>query len=129
MYDTGNVSDANERVVTSLTKGLSGRLFADKGYISKDLFAKLWQQGLQLVTNIRKNMQNKLMDLQTKLLLRKRFIIETINDHLKNNEQIEHSRHRSPTNFTVNLLAGLIAYQLQPKKPSIRVPKVLQLGA
>lgn len=125
----GNVSDANEHVVTGLTKDLTGKLFADKGYISKNLFAKLWQQGLQLVTNIRKNMQNKLLDYQAKLLLRKRFIIETINDHLKNNEQIEHTRHRSFANFTVNVLAGLIAYQLQPKKPSIRVPKVLLLGA
>ncbi|QQS19951.1 hypothetical protein IPL85_00605 [Candidatus Saccharibacteria bacterium] len=67
--------------------------------------------------------------IQAKLLLRKRFIIETINDHLKNNEQIEHTRHRSFANFTVNVIVGLIAYQLQPKKPSIRVPKVILLGA
>lgn len=67
------------------------------------------------------------MPLWDKLMLRKRFIIETVNDHLKNNEQIEHSLHRSITNFSVNLLNGLIAYQLQPKKPHIRVPKVLLL--
>ncbi len=123
----GNVSDANKSVVSGLAKGLRGKLFGDKGYVSKDLFEQLWQQGLQLITTVRSNMKQRLLLLQDKLLLRKRFIIETVNDHLKNNEQIEHSRHRSFTNFSVNLLAGLIAYQLQPKKPSIRMPKVLLL--
>ena len=125
----GNVSDANKSVVTGLAKGLRGKLFGDKGYLSKDIFEQLWGQGLQLITNIRSNMKQRLLPLWDKLMLRKRFIIETVNDHLKNNEQIEHSRHRSFTNFSVNLLAGLIAYQLQPKKPSIRLPKVLLLGA
>lgn len=123
----GNVSDTNKTVVTGLTKGLQGKLFGDKGYLSKELFAQLWEQGLHLITNIRRNMKQQLMPLWDKLMLRKRFIIETVNDHLKNNEQIEHSRHRSITNFSVNLLTGLIAYQLQPKKPHIRVPKVLSL--
>lgn len=124
-----NVWDANKAVVTGLTKGLSGKLFGDKGYLSKEVFEQHWSQGLQLVTNIRKNMKQRLLPLWDKLMLRKRFIIETVNDHLKNNEQIEHNRHRSVTNFSVNLLAGLVAYQLQPKKPQIRVPKVLLLGA
>ena len=125
----GNVSDTNKSVVTGLANGLRGKLFGDKGYLSKEVFEELWKQGLQLVTNIRSNMKQRLLPLWDKLMLRKRFIIETVNDHLKNNEQIEHSRHRSFTNFSVNLLAGLIAYQLQPKKPSIRLPKVLLLGA
>lgn len=125
----GNVSDANKAVVSGLTNGLKGKLFGDKGYLSKEVFEQLWQQGLQLVTNIRRNMKQRLLPLWDKLMLRKRFIIETVNDHLKNNEQIEHSRHRSFANFSVNLLAGLIAYQLQPKKPQIRVPKVLLLEA
>ena len=124
----GNVSDANKSVVTGLTRHLQGALFGDKGYLSKELFEQLWSQGLRLVTNIRSNMKQRLLPLWEKLMLRKRFIIETVNDHLKNNEQIEHSRHRSLTNFSVNLLAGLIAYQLQPKKPHIRVPEVLLLG-
>lgn len=123
----GNVSDANKAVVTGLARGLHGKLFGDKGYLSKDVFEQLWHQGLQLVTNIRRNMKQRLLPLWDELLLRKRFIIETVSDHLKNNEQIEHSRHRSFANFSVNLLAGLIAYQLQPKKPQIRVPKVLLL--
>jgi hypothetical protein len=76
-------------------------------------------QGLHLITKLRKRMRNRLLDLSDKLLLRKRAIIETINDQLKNICQIEHSRHRSPINFLVNLVAGLIAYCHQPKKPSL----------
>lgn len=125
----GNVSDANKDVVTGLAKDLQGKLFADKGYISQELFEALWQQGLKLVTNVRKNMRNRLLPLMDKLLLRRRFIIETVNDHLKNNEQIEHSRHRSLANFSTNVLAGLVAYQLQPKKPSLRLGRELRLTA
>ena len=104
-----------------LVKNLIGKLFADKGYISAKLFMQLWDQGLQLVTQIRKNMTNRLMPLWDKIMLRKRSLIETVNDQLKNIAQIEHSRHRSPTNFLVNLLAGLISYTHQPKKPTLRV--------
>ena len=66
-------------------------------------------------------MKNKLLSLMDKLLLRKRSLIETVNDQLKNISQIEHSRHRSVTNFLVNLVAGLIAYTYQPKKPSLHI--------
>ncbi|MGB3024172.1 MAG: IS982 family transposase [Candidatus Saccharimonadales bacterium] len=125
----GNVSDVDAELVTGMAEGIQGKLFGDKGYISKEVFERLWKQGLRLVTNIRSNMKQRLLPLQDKLMLRKRFIIETVNDHLKNNEQIEHSRHRSFANFSANLLAGLIAYQLQPKKPSIRVPRMLLLEA
>lgn len=83
----------------------------------------LLQKGITLVTGIRRNMKNRLMSLWDKLMLRKRSIIETINDQLKNTQQIEHTRHRSPINFMINLLAGLIAYQLQPKKPAIYYAK------
>ena len=119
----GNVDD--RKPVPILTKDLFGKLFADKGYISKDLFAELWERQLQLITGIRKNMKNHLMPWADKLLLRKRSIIETINDQLKNISQIEHSRHRSFTNFLVNLVAGLIAYTLQPKKPSLHLQETL----
>lgn len=114
----GNVDD--RQPVPKLTQGLTGKLFGDKGYISAQLFEELWSQGLQLVTSIRKNMKNKLMPLMDKLLLRKRSVIETVNDQLKNIAQIEHTRHRSPANFMVNLIAGLISYTHQPKKPSLR---------
>ncbi len=115
----GNIDD--RRPVPGLTKRLVGKLFGDKGYISSDLFDLLWPRGLQLVTHIRRNMKNTLMPLIDKILLRKRALIETVNDQLKNIMQIEHTRHRSPTNFVVNLIAGLLAYTHQPKKPSLRL--------
>lgn len=113
----GNVDD--RKPVPQLAKRLFGKLFGDKGYLSQALFEQLWQQNVQLITALKANMKNRLMPLMDKLLLRKRFIIETINDQLKNVSQIEHSRHRSPINFVVNVLAGLIAYTWQPKKPAI----------
>lgn len=115
----GNTPDNNIETVTKLAKRMVGKLFGDRGYISKDLFAALWSQDVRLITGIKKNMKNKLLPLMDKIMLRGRGIIETINDQLKNQEQIEHTRHRSPVNFGVNLFSGLIAYQLQPKKPSL----------
>jgi len=121
----GNVDD--RKAVPNLVKNLLGKLIGDKGYISQKLFDQLYQQGLQLITKIKKNMKNKLLSVADKLLLRKRAIIESVNDQLKNISQIEHTRHRSVWNFAVNILAGLCAYILQPKKPSIRVtiPKTI----
>ena len=106
--------------VLKMVRTLFGKLFADKGYISKALREELLRTfNVQLVTGIRSNMKNMLMPLMDKLLMRKRAIIETIIDQLKNISQIEHSRHRSPTNFLVNLICGLIAYCRQPKKASL----------
>ncbi|MEL6937144.1 MAG: transposase, partial [Cyanobacteria bacterium J06607_17] len=73
------------------------------------------------VASGRRNMKNQLMKLTDKLLARKRSIVETIIDQLKNISQIEHSRHRSPVNFMVNLMCGLIAYCHQPKKPALHL--------
>jgi hypothetical protein len=115
----GNVDD--RQPVPHLTRRLFGKLFGDKGYISAEVFAELWDRGLQLITHIRRNMTNRLMPLMDKILLRKRSLIETVNDQLKNISQVEHTRHRSPTNFLVNLVAGLIQYTHQPKKPSLRL--------
>lgn len=97
------------------------KVFADKGYTSQKLFNEVIKHHVQLITGIRKNMKNKLMPISDKLLLRKRSIIETINDHLKNISRIEHLRHRSFTNFLVNLLSGLLAYCFQENKPSLFV--------
>jgi hypothetical protein len=113
----GNVDD--RAPVMDLTEHITGKLFGDKGYISQNLFEKLLKKGLQLITHLRKKMKNKLMPLIDKLLLRKRSLIETINDQLKNISQIEHSRHRSIFNFMVNMLAGLIAYTHMEKKPKL----------
>ena len=103
-----NVDDRTP--VPDLTQGIIGKLFGDRGYIFQELFEQLWQRGLQLLTKIKKNMKNRLMPLIDKILLRQRAIIESVNDQLKNISQIEHSRHRSPLNFMVNLVAGLVAY-------------------
>lgn len=113
----GNVDDRTP--VAEMTEGLEGKLFGDKGYISKNLFDELLQRGLQLVTSIKKNMKSKFMPMMDKILLRKRSVIETVNDQLKNISQIEHTRHRSILNFMSNIVCGLVAYTFQEKKPSI----------
>lgn len=115
----GNVDDREP--VPQLARALFGRLFGDRGYISQTLFIQLYEKGVELITTLRKNMKPRLLSLFDRILLRKRFIIETIIDQLKNISQIEHSRHRSPWNFMVNLIAGLIAYTHQPKKPSLNL--------
>lgn len=118
-FTPGNIDDRNEEIMQTLTQDVFGKLFGDKGYLSKKLFEMLWDDGIQLITKIKKNMKNKLMSLMDKLLLRKRALIESINDQLKNISQLEHTRHRSPINAMVNWVAALVAYSYQPKKPSI----------
>ena len=113
----GNVDD--RKPVPSLTKKLTGLLFGDKGYIKKDLFLELFDRGLKLVTKVKKGMKNMLMSLNEKILLRKRSIVETVFDNLKNKFEIEHTRHRSPVNCLIHILFTLVAYSLKPKKPSI----------
>ena len=113
----GNVDDRTP--VPRLARGLFGKLFGDKGYLSRALRDQLWRMfKVQLITGIRANIMLPLLD---KLLLRRRVIVETIVDQLKNISQIEHSRHRSPVNFVVNLLCGLIAYCHRPRKPSLNL--------
>jgi hypothetical protein len=113
----GNVDDRTP--VPPLAERLWGKLFGDKGYLSQPLTEQLRQRGITLITKLKSNMKNRLMLLSDKLLLRKRSILETITDQLKNISQIEHTRHRSLANFMVNLVCGLIAYCHQPKKPSL----------
>lgn len=116
----GNVDD--RKPVPVLCKRLFGKLIADRGYISQSLFEQLLDTfNVQLITRLKKNMKNRLMPLIDKLLLRKRAIIESVIDQLKNISQIEHTRHRSPTNAFINIIAGLIAYCHQPKKPSLDI--------
>lgn len=124
-----NVDD--RRPVPELVKELFGKLFGDKGYISQPLFETLYESGVQLVTKLKRRMKNRLVSLFDKLMLRKRAIIESVVDQLKNISNIEPSRHRSVANCFVNLLAGLVAYTFREKKPSlnIRVKEQLQLPA
>jgi len=115
----GNVDD--RKPVPRLVRKLFGKIFGDKGYISQPLYDLLNQTfGIQLITKLKSNTKNRLpMPLMDRILLRKRAIVESVIDQLKNISQIEHSRHRSVTSFLVNLLCGLIAYAHQPKKPSL----------
>lgn len=117
----GNVDDREPLTSSNLVKELMGKLFADKGYISENLFNRLFFDGIHLITTVRKNMKERYMTQNDRIILRKRAIIETINDELKNICQIEHTRHRSLANFISNLIGGLTAYTFLPKKPSINI--------
>lgn len=125
----GNVDD--RKPVPKLVHQLFGKVFGDKGYISQALYDLLRQTfGIQLVTKLRSNAKNRLpMSLTDRILLRRRAIVESVIDQLKNISQIEHSRHRSVTSFLVNLLCGLIAYAHQPKKPSLGRETLASLSA
>lgn len=120
----GNTDDREPLKCKSFIKALKGKIYGDKGYISDQLTKVLFMDGLHLITSIRNNMKNVLMELKDKILLRKRSVIETINDELKNICQVEHSRHRSFENFITNLISGLIAYSFFPKKPAIKYQPV-----
>jgi hypothetical protein len=115
-----NVDDRDLRIINPLCKEIFGKLYGDKGYISTALTELLYNDGLHLVTGIKNNMKNQLMPMSDKIMLRKRSVIETINDILKNVCQIEHSRHRSPANFLINFLAALATYSFFEKKPAIK---------
>lgn len=117
----GNTDDREPLKDKDFTQRLFGKIFADRGYISQELFENLFVDDIHLVTKIKKNMKNSLMNLYDKILLRKRALVETVNDELKNVCNIEHTRHRSIDNFASNLIAGLIAYNLLPKKPSMNI--------
>jgi len=125
----GNVSDSNREVITRITKKLFGKLFGDRGYISSKIFKELYSKGVFLVTKIRKNMKNKLMELEDKFLLKKRGVIESVFSKLKIDLDVEHSRHRSVPGFLANLLGGLCAYVFEKKKPSIYRHKCPKLKA
>lgn len=121
MITKGNVDDRKPLRFKQFIRKLYGKLFGDKGYISKELFTELFSNGVHLITKLRKNMKTKLLTpLQDAYHLRKRAIIETIFDQLKNICQVEHSRHRSVANYFNNIFAALIAYNFKDKKPSLK---------
>ena len=107
--------------VDELSSGLCGKLFGDKGYISKVLQERLFSKGLDLITKIKKGIKKRVLSLFDRVLLRKGAIVESVIDQLKNISQIEHSRHRSVQNFLLNMVTRLTAYSLRPKKPTIDV--------
>ncbi len=111
-----------------MSKQLWGKPFGDKGCISQELSKLLGERNVQLVTKVGKNMKNKFVPLFDRLTPRKRAIIESVNDQLKNISQVEHTRHRSVWNFCGNIVAGLIAYTFQEKKPSLELGKDLVIA-
>ena len=121
MLTPGNIDDRKPLKTESFNEKLFGKIYGDKGYIGKDLFDKLFIDGIHLITKVRKNMQKKSIEFYDKVLLRKRAVIESVNDILKNVCYVEHTRHRSFENFVSNLMSGLIAYSFLQKKPSIKM--------
>jgi len=113
----GNVDD--RAPVRGLSKDLTGSIYGDKGYISGNLFLRLFDQGLKLIHGVKNNMKNRLMMLIDKILLRKRSLIESVFNILKNQMNLEHSRHRSPINFMVNIISCLTAYCFRNNKKSV----------
>lgn len=115
----GNLDD--RQPISEMAGALFGKLYGDKGYISQALTGELLEKGVELITTVRKNMKKKFISLWDRAILKKRFIIETVNDQLKNISYIEQSRHRSAHGFMLNLLGGLIAYCLKEEKPSLNL--------
>ena len=123
MITPGDVDDRKPLEYKAFVEFIYGKLVADKGYIGKSLFRHMFVDGIQLITKLKSNMKGALMSVSDKLLLRKRAIIETVNDELKNIAQVEHSRHRSFDNFIVNILGAIAAYCMFPQKPCINVQR------
>ena len=121
MFSPANVDDREPLKQGNFQRDIKGKLCADKGYIGQALFENLFLNGIQLLTRVKNNMRNSLMSVEDKILLRKRALIETVNDELKNIAQIEHSRHRSFNNFIANALSAIAAYCFFEKKPAIDV--------
>lgn len=113
----GNTNDVS--VLEHLVTGLVGKLYGDKGYISARVAERLFLRKLQLITGIKKTMKNKLMPIYDKIMLRKRSLVETVFDYMKNKFNLEHSRHRSHWNFLVHILSTVLAYQFKSNKPRI----------
>lgn len=116
----GNVSDNNHNLLNSIFKKTFGKVFGDKGYIIKqDFYAELVEKGIKIFTRLKKNMKNKLLSLEDKLLLKKRGLIESVGDILKNHMDLEHTRHRAPWAFFCHVFSTITAYQFRSKKPHL----------
>jgi hypothetical protein len=118
----GNTDD--RKPVPKLFKKLQGLAAGDKGYISKKMAAELAEMGINFITKTRQNMKPIKRSSFEKFFLAKRAVVEAVIGQLKEICQIEHSRHRKPDNFLVNLLAALAAYTLKPRKPSINLKTI-----
>lgn len=127
-FTKGNCDD---RVpVMKLIKGITGKLFGDKGYIKKELTEELNDLGITLITPLKKNMKARFLPINVfdVIMSKKRVLIESVFNILKNKLQLCHTRHRSIKNFCVHVLSVLIGYQLSPNKPSINLEYCNLLG-
>lgn len=124
-----NVDDRQPLKDNTFHDKIFGKIYGDKGYLGQDLFDKLFVDGIHLVTKLRKNMKQRKVEFMDRVILRKRAVIESINDVLKNICYIEHSRHRSFDNFIANLIGGLTAYSFLDSKPSVRIQHLLPITA
>ncbi|KJV53917.1 transposase [Orientia tsutsugamushi] len=113
----GNKS--NLSVALIISKEFFAKLFGDKAYISKSLFHQLFSNDLRLFTNLRKDMQTYLLDIDDKLLLNKRSLIESVFNVLKKHMHLEHTRRRSPLNFFVHIIASLSSYSISKLSPNL----------
>lgn len=123
-----NVDDRDQKIMSIMTKEVFGKLFGDRGYIDQKLAEYLWNDGVELIYKRRKNMKTMNLSDNDKILLRKRALIESVNDELKNICSIQHTRHRSLQGFLNNTITALIAYQTFEKKPSIKIAHDLDIN-
>ena len=122
----GNIDDRRPLWAMNPDTSLHGRLYGDRGYISKDLREKLHKHGINLVYKVRKNMDPLDLSVSDEVLLKKRTLVESVIKELKTQTQVEHSRHRSFENFYVNVFSALIAYQLSENKPALNFDELQQ---
>jgi hypothetical protein len=113
----GNVNDRTP--VPHMVRALEAKLIGDKGYLSKKLFQELFENGVTLITKIKKNMKNRLMEMTDKMMLMRSFFVETIFSSMKSLDTLIHPRYRCPVNAFALLFAGLINYQLRADKPTL----------
>lgn len=111
------------KIGAKMMKDLRGKIYADKGYIGKKEFLQLLDNGLILITGIKKNMKNRVLEVWDKILLKKRSLIESMYNIMKNTLHLEHSRHRSVVNAGIYYVTTLIAYCWKPTKPKIKFTK------
>ena len=123
-FTKGDIDDRKPLENKQFIKDIYGKLVGGGGYISKYLFRTLFVDGIHLLTRLKTNMKGSILSAGDSLLIRKRAIIESVNDELKDIAQVEHSRHRSLHDFLVNMMSAISAYCLFPKKPSIRLEPV-----
>lgn len=120
-FTPGNVADNNFEMMTRFFADLKGKIFADRGYISSKAFKDLFAKGVTVITKVRSNMKNRLMDYHDRLVLQKRGIIESIFNLLMTIGNIEHTRHRSPANAFTHMMAALAGYNYYQRKPKYNI--------